>query len=326
METIGALLARAKLNLDNNTGAYLRQYGSYLSLVLLFIIASIISPKFLTTQNLLMLMRTSATLGIIAVGQTFVILTGGIDLSVSSMLSLSVVLVAKLYQYNDSNLLPLLILVIAIGAIVGLINGVVVAYLRVPPTIMTLGMLTVLQGIGLLITKGVASNTMTQTFRFIGTGYLSGIPVPIFIWLAIVIISVILLYFSTFGRSVYAVGGNSDASHLSGLNVEKTKVFTYIICSVTAAISGYILAAIVGQGDNWIGGTVNLDSIAAVVIGGTSFLGGRGGVLKTMAGVLLLGILFNVLILQGVIYYWRDVIKGLVILIGVIFYTRNKSV
>ena len=131
------------------------------------------------------------------------------------------------------------------------------------------------------------------------------------------------MYFTNFGRNVYAVGGNPEAARLSGIKVKFVTMMTYVICGVCAAIAGYVLAARIGVGDNWVGGTINLDSVAAVVIGGTSFTGGRGGVATTIAGVLILSIIYNLLLLMGVIYFWQEVVKGIVILVGIIIYTRN---
>jgi ribose/xylose/arabinose/galactoside ABC-type transport system permease subunit len=308
----------------SRTGDLARQYGSFGALLLLVIAASVLSPDFLTTTNIFLMLRQAAALGIVAIGQTYVILTGGIDLTVGSLLSLSVVLVTSLLQWNDARILPLLFLVIGVGALVGIINGSFITRLKIPPIVMTLGMMTLLQGLGLMYTKGVPQNTLTDTFRFLGLGKIWIVPVPVVVWAVVIVVAVVLLYFTNFGRYVYAVGGNSEAARLSGVNVNLITTLCYVLCGVTAAIAGYVLAARLGVGDNWVGGTYTLDSIAAVAIGGTSLAGGRGGVATTVAGVLLLAVLYNLLLLLGVVYFWQEVVKGLIILGGVILYTARR--
>lgn len=300
-----------------------RQYGSFGALLLLVVAASVLSPDFLDTTNIFLILRQAAALGIVAVGQTFVILTAGIDLSVGSVLSVSVVLVTNLLQFNDARILPLLLLVIGFGTLVGVINGSFITRLRIPPIVMTLGMMTLVQGLGLMYTKGVPQNTLTQNFRFLGLGKIWIVPVPVIVWAVVVVVAVILLYLTNFGRYVYAVGGNPEATRLSGVNVKLIATLAYVVSGVCAAIAGYVLAARLGVGDNWVGGTYTLDSIAAVAIGGTSLAGGRGGVATTVAGVLLLSVLYNLLLLLGVVYFWQEVVKGLIILGGVILYTRR---
>jgi putative xylitol transport system permease protein len=305
--------------------SYLRRYGSYVALLLLVVAASILSPNFLSTTNIFLILRQAAALGIVAIGQTFVILTAGIDLTVGPLLSLSVVMVTNLYQWNDAMILPLLFLIIGVGALVGVINGTFITGLNIPPIVMTLGMMTLVQGLGLMYTKGVPQNTLTDTFRFLGLGKIWIVPVPVVVWAAVIFISVVLLYFTNFGRYIYAVGGNPEATRLSGVSVNLIITLAYVASGVCAAVAGYVLAARLGVGDNWVGTTYTLDSIAAVAIGGTSLAGGRGGLATTIAGVLLLSVLYNLLLLLGVVYFWQEVVKGLVILGGVILYTtRNR--
>lgn len=302
-----------------------RKYGSYGALFLLVVAASVLSPAFLDPTNIFLILRQAAALGIVAVGQTFVILAGGIDLTVGSVLSLSVVLVCNLLQFNDARILPLLFLVIGLGTLVGVIDGVFITRFNIPPIVMTLGMQTVVQGAGLMYSKGVPQNTLTDTFRFLGLGKIGIVPIPVIVWAVVIVLAVLLLYFTNFGRYVYAVGGNPEATRLSGVNVKLVTILSYVVCGVTAAIAGYVLAARLGVGDNWVGLTYTLDSIAAVAIGGTSLAGGRGGVMTTIAGVLLLSVLYNLLLLLGISYFWQEVVKGVVILGGVILYTTRES-
>jgi ribose/xylose/arabinose/galactoside ABC-type transport system permease subunit len=304
---------------------FIRKYGSFVTLLIIITASSIISRNFLTTTNIFLVLRQTAVLGIVAIGQTFVILTGGTDLSVSSLVSLSVVLITNLYGYNDSMAFPLLFLVLAIGIITGFTNGFFISRLKIPPIVMTLGMQTLVLGAGLMYSKGVPNNRLTESFRFIGLGKIGEVPMPVIIWGVIIIIAVVLLYYTNYGRHIYAVGGNAEAARFSGINVKNTTMLAYIISGICAVLAGYVLAARIGVGDNWVGVSMSLDSIAAVVIGGTAFTGGRGGVLTTIAGVLIMSFLYNLLLLMGVNYYWQEVVKGLVILLGVILYTTRSQ-
>lgn len=304
---------------------FIRKYGSYVTLLIIFIASSLISPHFLSVSNIFLVLRQTAVLGIVAIGQTFVILTGGTDLSVSSLVSLSVVLITNMYGYSDSMAIPLLLLVIVIGIMTGFTNGFFISRLRIPPIVMTLGMQTLILGAGLMYSRGVPNNRLTENFRFIGIGKIGEIPMPVIIWGIFILAAVILLYNTNFGRHIYAVGGNAEAARFSGINVKNTTMLAYIISGVCAVLAGYVLAARIGVGDNWVGVSMSLDSIAAVVIGGTAFTGGRGGVLTTIAGVLIMSFLYNLLLLMGVNYYWQEVVKGLVILLGVILYTTRSQ-
>jgi len=308
-----------------NVKALARKYGSHGALLILLVVASLISPNFLDVTNIFITLRQAAALGIVAVGQTFVILAGGTDLAVGSVLSLSLVLVCNNMQWHDSRILPLLLLVVGIGALIGAIDGFFIAKLRVPAIVMTLGMQTAVQGALLMYSKAVPLNTLTDHFRILGLGKIGVIPIPVIVWVGVVLLAVAVLNFSVFGRHIYAMGGNTEATRLSGVNVGLVRIGVYVVSGITAALAGYVMAARIGVGDEWVGAAYGLDSIAAVVIGGTSMAGGRGNVVNTVSGVLILSVLYNVLLLLGVNPYWQGVVKGLVVLAGVILYTRKKS-
>jgi len=312
-------------NNNNQFKLFFQKYGSYATLLILFGVASILSPVFLTETNIFTMLRQATALGILAIGQTFVILAGGIDLSVGSLVSLTVVMVTSMYQFNDSQLIPVVTTILGIGALVGVTNGFFVTKFRIPPLVMTLGMLTLLQGLGLIYTKGVPQNTLTPLFRNLGLGKIWIVPIPVIFFAGVFVVALIILNYTNLGKYIYAVGGNPEASRLSGINIQFVTMMTYVICGICAVIAGFILAARIGVGDNWVGEGMNLESVAAVVIGGTSFSGGRGGVITTLAGVLILSILYNLLLLEGVVYFWQEVVKGIVILIGVIVYIRGKN-
>ena len=301
-----------------------RKYGSFLTLIIIFIAASLLSENFLTQSNLFVVLRQTSVLGIVAIGQTFVILTGGVDLSVTSLVSLSVVVFTSFYNYNDANALPILAICLGVSILAGLINGFMISRLKIPPIVMTLGMQTLVLGSSLVVTRGVPLNQLTDRFRFIGLGIFAGVPFPVIVWAGVLLIAIIILYFTNYGRYVYVVGGNPEAAKFSGINVENVTMGVYVISAICACIAGIVLGARIGTGDNYVGAILGLDSIAAVVIGGTSFVGGRGGVITTIAGVLIMAILYNLLLLMGVIYFWQEVVKGLVILIGVIVYTSRN--
>jgi ribose/xylose/arabinose/galactoside ABC-type transport system permease subunit len=303
---------------------FLTRNGSFVALLLLLIISSLLSPNFLTTTNIFLFLRQAAALGIVAIGQTFVILTAGIDLTVGPMLAIAVVLVGNLYQFNDAMAVPLFFIVSGLGALVGLINCFFITRLNITAIVMTLGMNTLILGVGLMYSKGVPQNTLTDNFRFLGLGKIGAVPVPVIYWFVVIVMAIILLYYTSFGRYVYAAGGNPEATRLSGVNVKWVITGAYIVSGVCAALAGYILVARLGVGDNWVGTSYTLDSIAAVAIGGTSLAGGRGGVATTIAGVLVLSVLYNLLLLLGIGYFWQEVVKGIVILAGVILYTRRN--
>ena len=325
MAALSARIRRLTEQFDRARVASLaRRYGVHGALILLVIAASMLSPAFATLGNIFNILRQASALGIVAVGQTFVILAAGLDLSVGSVLSLSVVLVCNLMHWSNARILPLLFLCFGLGALVGLINAISITRLRVPPIVMGLGMMVLVQGAGLMYSKGVPQNTLSDTFRVLGLGYVGFVPIPVVVWAVVAAIGFVLLNFTNFGRYVYAIGGNPEATRLSGVDVRLFTTLAYILSGITAAIGGYVLAARLGVGDNWVGQTYALDSIAAVAIGGTSLFGGRGGLGATVSGVLVLSIIYNLLLLLGISYYWQEVIKGLIIIGAVGLYAARR--
>jgi len=308
----------------SNIRNIIARYGIYWVLLLVTIVASILSPDFLTLKNIPNVLRVASILGIVSIGQTFVILMAGIDLSVPSVLSLSTVLVGNLMGFKNEMIFPLLILVLGIGALIGLANGICITKLNVPDIVATLGMMFLVQGVGLLYSKGIPQNTLTPMFRILGEGYLAFLPIPVIVFGTVLAIGLILLYFTKLGRHIYAGGGNPIAAHFSGINVNLVKTLTYIISGITAALAGYVLVARLGVGDNWVGvQEYLLESIMVVVIGGTSLFGGRGGLLGTTAAVLVLAILYNLLLLLGISFFWQEIVRGSVIIGAVLLYSKK---
>ena len=298
-----------------------RQLGVVVALCLLILIASLVSHRFLTVPNLLNVLRQVAIVGILAIGQTFVILTAGIDLSVGSTLGLSVVLVAGLLEHHGPALaLPLGLLA---GLAVGLVNGLGVAFTRVPAFIMTLGMLSFVRGLAFIYTGGTPIPIINEAFYFVGNGYLMGVPIPSLILIATLIASALVLRMTPFGRCVYAIGSNQEAARLSGVPVRRYKTAVYAISGCLAALAGLVFASQLGVGTPIAGQSYELDAIAAVVVGGTSLFGGKGSVLGTFIGTLIIGVLANVLNLTGVDPFVQQLFKGALIVIAVFIMSRS---
>ena len=287
----------------------------WLSFLLLVLIASILSPAFLTIRNLLNILRQASILGIISVGQTIVLLSGGADLSQSTVMTLSAVVAFQYLAGRDAMILPVLLLCLTIGAAVGLFNGLMISKVKVPPFLMTLGTRTIILGVGLVFTQGVPQGSITPLFRqVLGRIDLFGIPGQIVIWAVIVLISWVLLNRTVFGRRLYAVGGNRRAARQSGVQVDRILIVGYVISGLLAAYGGLMLGARSGNADNTLGHGYELNALAASVIGGTSFAGGRGGLGGTVGGVLLIIALQNVLNILGVNPNAYLVAMGLVIM------------
>lgn len=306
------------------SGDFLEKYGIYVALVVLFIIASIASPVFLRPANLVNLVRQAAALGIMAVGQTFVMLTGGIDLSVASLAATTNVVSATMMDGRDEMVLPAVLVTLGIAVLVGLVNGYLITKRGIPPFIMTLGMLILLQGARFVYSGGVPRGSIPDGLRFIGTGSVAGIPAPVILLAIIAIIGGVVLNRTSFGRRVYAVGGNKRATRLSGIRVDWVIISTYIICSVLATVSGLVLTGYIGLTDIWVARGYDLDSVAVVVVGGTALEGGRGGIGGTIAGVMILAILFNLVNLLNLNVESQLIIKGIVIITAVALYSRRK--
>jgi ribose/xylose/arabinose/galactoside ABC-type transport system permease subunit len=287
----------------------------------LIIAASMLSERFLTLPNLINILRQVAIVGILAIGMTFVILTKGIDLSVGSLLGISVVLYASLLEnYSMAIAIP-----VGLGAamLAGLVNGLGVAWARIPPFIMTLGMLSFARGIAFIYTGGTPIPILNESFYSLGNGYIAGIPIPSLILLAVLVVSAIVLSLTAFGRSVYAIGSNEEAALLSGVPVNLYKVIVYAISGLVSGLAGLVYASQLSIGTPIAGQGYELDAIAAVVVGGTSLFGGKGTVAGTFIGTLIIGVLANILNLTGVDPYVQQLFKGALIVIAVYVMSRT---
>lgn len=285
-----------------------RQAGVLMALVLLVIVSAVLSDRFLTLPNLLNVLRQVSIVGILAVGMTFVVLTKGIDLSVGSLLGVSVVIIAALLETQSAAVaIPL-----GLGAAMalGLVNGLGVALAGIPPFIMTLGMLSFARGLGFIFTRGTPIPILDEGFYDLGNGYLLGIPNPTWIFVAVLLASGAVLALTPFGRSVYAIGSNEDAARLSGVPVRVYTVLVYVISGIVSGIAGLVYASQLSVGTPIAGQGYELDAIAAVVVGGTSLFGGRGSVGGTLIGTLIIGVLANILNLTGVDPFVQQLFKG----------------
>lgn len=302
------------------------KYGIYIFLAILFLTASLLSPAFLKPQNLKDILNQSAALGMVSIGQTFVVLIGGggLDLSVASVMATVSVIIAHKTGGQDALLLPYAMVCLLFGLIVGVANGLLITKRKVQPFMATLGMMIIVQGVRFLYTKGMPKGEFPPFLRFMGTGNVGPIPTSILSLAILVIIALIVLRKTTFGRKIYAIGGNVHTARLCGYNIDLIVTAGYMISGFFAAIAGLYLAGWIGYSDNWVGKGYELDSIAAVVMGGTTFEGGRGGVLGTIIGVLIVMMLYNLVLLLHFPIQAQYIVKGLVIILATSFYASFR--
>ena len=299
---------------------YMSELTTVIALIILMAVITIINSNFLTANNLLKLLLQVTSNALIAFGMTFVILTGGIDLSVGSILALSSALTAGLLGSGMPVTLAILISLI-LGCILGMMNGLLISYGKLAPFIVTLATMTIFRGATLVytngnpITKGLSD---TFLFQFLGQGYIVGIPFPVIIMFIVFIVLYVLLHKTAFGKSVYAIGGNEKAAYISGVKLNKVKIIIYSISGIMASISGLIITSRLSSAQPTAGASYEMDAIAAVVLGGTSLSGGKGRILGTLIGALIIGVLNNGLNIIGVSAFWQQVVKGVVILIAVL--------
>ncbi|WAA09264.1 ABC transporter permease [Fervidibacillus albus] len=304
---------------------FIQKMGPLLGLLVIVLTLTILTPNFLSVNNLLNVFRQVSINALIAFGMTFVILTGGIDLSVGSILALSSALTASFMVGGMDPLLSVFIGVL-LGAIMGGLNGFVITKGNVAPFIATLATMTIFRGLTLVLTEGRPITGLSDSFSFqmIGKGYFLGIPFPVILMVVVFLILYIVLKQTTFGRGIYAIGGNEEASRLSGLKVDRIKGGAYVISGAMAALAGIILTSRLNSAQPTAGESYELDAIAAVVLGGTSLSGGRGKIVGTLIGALIIGVLNNGLNLLNVSSFYQQVVKGGVILLAVLL-DRKKS-
>ena len=303
----------------------LRQYGIFLAFILICGLLSNASSQFLTVSNWTIIFTQVSINALLAFGVTFVIITGGIDLSVGSIVAVAGV-VAALIASNQN--LPLVVPVVGAllaGLFIGLLNGLIITKSKIAPFIVTLGVMTMGRGFALIISKGRPISNLSDTFNFIGGGDILGIPFPIIILLIVFIMSYFLLKKTVFGRYVYAIGGNEQAALASGINVNKIKISVYALCGALAGLAGILLTSRITTGQPNAGAGFELDAIAAAIIGGTSTSGGTGTIIGTLIGALLIGVINNGLDLLNVTSYYQQVIMGAIIIGAVLLDSWNQK-
>lgn len=306
----------------------LSRFQSLIALLILCIVLSVLSEKFITTTNVWNVLRQISVNVCISVGMTMVIIAGGIDLSVGSVLALSGAMAAGLLKngieipsanlYVGFTLLGVLLAGVFVGSLMGWVNGFVITRFKVPPFVATLAMLTIARGLTMLWTKGFPISGLGEKFVWLGTGWLLRVPVPVWISLLVVGLAILVAQKTKLGRYIYAVGGNESAAILSGIDAKKIKIIVYSIAGGLAALGGLLVTSRLDAAQPNAGTGYELDSIAAVVIGGTSLSGGKGSIGGTVLGAIIIGVLNNGLVLLNVSPFWQQVVKGAVILVAVI--------
>jgi ribose transport system permease protein len=293
------------------------------ALAALFIFSVSVSEPFRSLYNLMNILRQGMALGLVSVGQTLVLLAGGIDLSVGSVITLANLFSAGLMDGSNAMIFPVVVLCLALGAGIGLANGALVVYLRIPAFVATLGTMIIGRGLALIYARGPVGS-VSSAYRWIADGSIGPIPAPAFIWAIVLALGIIFLRSMRSGHYHYAVGGNVDLARLSGIPVKRIQLLAFSLCGTLAAATGLFLSSRMGSGDPTIGPGFELDSITAAIVGGTILGGGRGGLLGTIMGVFLVGVLNNVLNLLDVASWYQQIIKGLILLLAVSIYRKSN--
>ena len=309
--------------MKTNLKSLVIKYKSLIGLLILCIGISIITPRFFSIGNVKNVLTQVSVNAVIAIGMTFVILTGGIDLSVGSILAVSAAVAASIMK-STGNIYLSIIAALAIGSVIGLINGVLISKGKIQAFIVTLATMTIFRGVTYVFTNGTPISGLGQKFSGIGNNTILGLPIPVVIMVIIFGIAFYVLSQTRYGRYLYALGGNEDSARLSGINTDKVKTLVYVICGATAALSGIIVTSRIGSASPNAGVGFELDAIAAVVVGGTSLSGGEGSVGGTIIGALIIGVLSNGLNLVNVSPFYQAIVKGLVILLAVMIKRREK--
>ena len=324
---------------DFDVFGLLARFAPLIFLLVLMAAFALLEPRFLKPLNLFNVMRQVSIFGLLALGMTFVILTRGIDLSVGSLVALTGLAAAAVAKGGLESRFavgaqtealgwgwPLsLVAALAVGTAAGLLQGLAVTKLKVPPFVVTLGGMSAFRGAALLLAGGGPISGFDDGYRWWGQGYVGPVPVPVIVFLALAVLAHVVLTYTRFGRSVYAVGGNPEAARLSGLPVDRVLCSVYVIIGFMAGLGGFVLSARLNSAEAVAGLTYELTVIASVVIGGTSLFGGIGTIFGTVIGTLLIGVLLNGLVLNNVSSYVQQIIIGVIIVLAVAFDTFAKS-
>ena len=284
--------------------------------VLLATVLSLLSPFFMTVGNMTNLSKQVSIVAILAAGQAVVIISGGIDLSVGSILALSAVVIGALIQVDVDPLMATLAGLLT-GTAAGLVNGIVITKGRIPPFIATLGMLGIARGLALVITKGVSYQVLVPFFLYIGNAKVLGLPIPLFFVLITFLFVSVMMHMTVFGRHIYAIGGDERVARLEGIPVDRQKIKIYMLSGFLAALAAVVMTGRLAATPPSVGQGIELQAIAAVIIGGVSFVGGRGMVLTALIGALIMAMITNGLNILGISSFYQQVLIGVVIIVAV---------
>lgn len=301
------------------------RYGLVIFLAVLTIVAAVVSPTFLQPANIVNVLTIAAPLGMVVVGQTFVILVRGLDLSVASLMATVAVLATAFKATTNDAILLIFVAAIAFSAVVGLVNGWLVAKRNVSPFLATLAMMIILQGLRFAYTGGAPISTLPPGMRFLAAGRILGIPVNLITLALLAIAFGVVLHRSRLGREIFMVGSNPKAAFLNGVAPERVVMLCYVICSVCAGVGGLFLLGYVGTVSNWVGQGYELDSIVAAVMGGVALSGGRGNVFAALLGVAVLVVISNLVLLLGLPIEMQLIIKGIIIIGAAAFYRTRLA-
>lgn len=305
-------------------GEYLNRYGIFLFLAALIAVGGLISPSFVGPGNVKNMLVQLAPLGIVTIGQAFVIISRGLDLSVASVMATAAVMTSLFSAGNESA--PLILLsALGIAICTGMVNGLLVTKRTVSPFLATLATAIMLQGIRFWLTSGAPSGNIPPIFKRIGAGGIGAVPISLIFFALVAVVTWVVLHRSLYGRKLYIVGGNPVAGRLVGFNSDLVTIGAYVICSVLAALAGLMLAGFAGVVDNFVGQGFELDSIVAAVIGGVALSGGRGGIPGAVVGAAILIAVFNLVLLIGAPVQFQIIIKGVVIVLAAAFYVKNSK-
>lgn len=306
---------------------FLKSNVIYIVFIVMLVGLSIFSDSFLSLSNFTNILRQSSLVGIVALGMTYIMIAGGIDLSVSSTMALAACVAASL-STTMGTVMPFPVAVLAgvlVGILAGIINGYVIAYLGIVPFITTLGMQSIIRGAALVYTSGKPVNALTDTYIAVGKSSFAGIPMPAIIFIILAAITWFFLSKTKYGRYLYAIGGNEEAAAVAGLKVKLLKASTYVVGGALAAVAGIVLSARIAAGAPTSGEMYDFYAIEAVVIGGTSNQGGTGGIIQTIIGVLIIGVLNNGMDLLNISGYYQKIVTGVVVVFAVIIDRNNVN-
>ena len=302
-----------------------KEFGMFLSFLILFIFCSVFLDNFITGANIQNLSRQVALLTILAVGEAFVVITAGIDLSVGSMIAFTGVLTAVFFSQFNIPLYFSIPMVLSISLFIGYYHGFLITRFKVPPFVATLGTLGIAKGLALVITEAQPKPVLSSFLNFLGNGKFLGLFIPVYIALIVVVISILVMKYSLFGRYVYSIGSNYEASKLSGVKVRRVQIKAYMISALLAGITGILYAGYLREGSPRTGGAYELYAIAAVVIGGCSLMGGEGKIIGVVIGAAIMQLIQNALGLSDISSFWQDAVVGAVVVGAVVLdYIRQR--